>query len=95
MKIQFERLGPQETVAYGGRVYNNGDIVDMEEAYACAYLNAKLAIEVTDPARALARIKLEEKNAAAREKVKKDPKAKAELEANLQELASVSNKGVK
>ena len=89
MKIQFERLGPRETVTYGGRVYKNGDIVDMEEAHASAYLIAKLAVEGTDPALALARIKLEEKNAAAREKAKKDPKAKAELDANLQKLASV------
>lgn len=93
MKIQFERLGPQETVAYNGRIYKNGDLVDMDETHAKAYLNNKLAIEVIDPALALARIKLEAKNTAAREKAKKDPKAKTELDENLQKLAGVSGGG--
>ena len=90
MKIQFERLGPTETVTYAGKIYKNGDIVEMEDAHAKAYINAKLATEVVDPEKALARIKLETKNAKAREKAKTDAKAKEALDANLQALAGAA-----
>lgn len=95
MKIQFERLGPMETVTYHGYQYKNGDIVEMEEGHAKAYLQAKLAVEVTDAGKAMERIRLEAKNAEVREKAKKDSKAVKELDDAIERLAAVKVTGGK
>lgn len=95
MKIQFERLGPTETVTYDGRIYKNGAVVEMEESHARAYLNAKLAVMVEDVQKALARVKLEEKNTKIRKKAVEDESKKKELDNALNELVKTAETGGK
>lgn len=79
-RILLNGLGPKDSITYNGKIYKNGAAVDMEASHAAAYLNSHLAVVVESEQEVIAQQKLEKKNAATRERIKKE--AAKEVENN-------------
>ncbi len=71
MKIIFKGLGPTGNIVHDGKLIEDGAIIDMEEKMAMAYVESKLAYEVTDETEAIRIQSLIRKNIKTRNEVLK------------------------
>lgn len=71
-RILFNGLGPRNTVSCGNRHdLKDGDVANMKDEHAQAYIDVGWAIEITDESQVADVRRLEMKNDATRKRIQK------------------------